>query len=65
MIGTIQLECLDHVIVINERHLRRVLGEYIQHYNAMRPRRSLGFDAPEGRSPTYHIPGTRLLRRTV
>ena len=46
MIGTLRHECLDYLIVINERHLRRVLGEYIPHYNAMRP---LALDAPEER----------------
>ncbi len=65
VIGTLRRECLDHVIVINERHLRRVLNEYVQHYNTMRPHRSLGLDAPEGRSPTNSFPGARLRRRAV
>ena len=51
VIGTLRRECLDHVIAVNEQHLRRVLGEYVQHYNAMRPHRSLSLDSPEGRSP--------------
>ena len=50
VIGTLRRECLDHLMVINERHLRSVLGEYIQHYNAMRPHRTLGLDAPESRT---------------
>ena len=29
VIGTLRRECLDHVIAVNERHLRRVLGEYV------------------------------------
>ena len=65
VIGTLRRECLDHVIVINERHLRRVLGEYIQHYNAMRPHRSLGLDAPEGRPRVDHFPGAQLHRHAV
>jgi putative transposase len=65
MIGTLRQVCLDHLIVINERHLRRVLDEYVEHYNAMRPHRSLGLDAPEGRPPTHHLPGARLRRRAV
>ena len=51
VIGTLRRECLDHVIAVNERHLRRVLGEYVQHYNAMRPHRSLALDSPQGRKP--------------
>ena len=65
VIGTLRRECLDYLIVINERHLRRVLGEYIQHYNAMRPHRSLGLDSPEGPPRTVRFPGARLHRHAV
>ena len=51
VIGTLRRECLDHVIVLSERHLRRVLHEYVTHYNRMRPHRSLALDSPEGRPP--------------
>ncbi len=51
VIGTLRRECLDHIIVFNERHLRRVLQEYVGHYNRMRPHRSLALDSPEGRPP--------------
>jgi integrase-like protein len=33
---------LDRVLIVNEHHLRRALTEYLQHYNAARPHRSLG-----------------------
>ncbi len=66
VIGTLRRECLDHVIVLNEKHLRRVLREYIEHYNAMRPHRTLALDSPEGRKPQEppESPG-RLRRRRV
>jgi transposase InsO family protein len=51
VIGTLRRECLDHMIVLNERHLARVLHEYVDHYNAMRPHRTLGLDSPRGREP--------------
>jgi transposase InsO family protein len=51
VIGTLRRECLDHMIVLNERHLSRVLREYIDHYNAARPHRALSLDAPDGREP--------------
>ena len=37
VIGTIRRECLDHVIVLNERHRRRVLGEFVDYNNTARP----------------------------
>jgi putative transposase len=42
IIGTLRRELLDRVLIINEHHLRRVLAEYLRHYNAARPHRSLG-----------------------
>lgn len=47
VIGTIRRECLDYVIPINERHLRRVLKEFVAHYNHGRPHSSLGPAIPE------------------
>ena len=37
VLGTLRRECLDHLIIVNERHLRLVLGEYVAHYNHVRP----------------------------
>ena len=65
VIGTLRRQCLDHVIAVNERHRRRVLGEYVQHYNAMRPHRSLSLDSPEGRSPVQRTPSQRVVSKPV
>jgi hypothetical protein len=46
LIGSIRRECLDHVIVINERHLRRLLRKYLAYYNASRPHQSLHNNSP-------------------
>jgi putative transposase len=46
VIGTLRRELLDRVLIINEHHLRRVLAEYLRHYNAARPHRSLGQLSP-------------------
>jgi transposase InsO family protein len=46
VIGSIRRECLDHVIAINERHLRRLLRSYLAYYNATRPHQSLDNDSP-------------------
>ena len=46
MIGTLRRELLDRVLIINERHLRRILTVYLHHFNTARPHRTLGQLAP-------------------
>jgi len=46
LIGSIRRECLDHVIVVGEAHLRRILRSYCRYYNEIRTHRSLDKDAP-------------------
>jgi putative transposase len=41
LIGSIRLECLDHVIVLNENHLRRILKSYFEYYHRSRTHLSL------------------------
>ena len=50
VIGSIRRECTDHVIALGERHLRRVLYEYVSYYNESRAHQSLGGNAPEPRA---------------
>src|SRR5712692_1738403 len=45
LIGSIRRECVDHVIVLGEAHLRRILRSYACYYNGIRTHRSLGKDA--------------------
>jgi transposase InsO family protein len=49
LIGTLRRECTDNVIVLHERHLRRVLRSYIDFYHRWRVHQSLEMDAPEHR----------------
>ncbi len=49
LIGSIRRECLDHVIVLNEEHLRRILREYFAYYHADRPHMSLESNSPTER----------------
>jgi signal transduction histidine kinase len=49
LIGSIRRECLDHIVVTGEQHLRRILKCYMEYYNAVRTHLSLGKDAPIGR----------------
>jgi transposase InsO family protein len=52
VVRSIRAECLDHTIVINERHLHALLAEYVNYYNVDRPHRSLGLQSPLPRSPS-------------
>jgi transposase InsO family protein len=52
VVRSIRTECLDHTIVINERHLHAPLAEYVNYYNVDRLHRSLGLQSPLPRSPT-------------
>ncbi|MEO5376127.1 MAG: transposase [Alphaproteobacteria bacterium] len=55
VIGSIRRNCLDHVIVLNEAHLRRILQSYSRYYHETRTHLSLEKDTPEPRpiqSPT-------------
>ena len=55
LIGTIRRECLDWLVVLNERHLRSVLRQWVVHYNQGRPHASLGPGIPD-------VPPERLAR---
>src|SRR5437870_12883746 len=50
VIGSIRRECLDHVVVIGERHLLRILSKYVDYYNGTRTHLSLSKDAPKPRT---------------
>lgn len=49
LIGSIRRECLDHVIILDADHLRRVLRAYAEYYNESRTHLSLAKDSPDGR----------------
>jgi transposase InsO family protein len=49
LIGSIRRECLDHIIIFEERSLRRTLSAYVRYYHSWRIHLSLGKDAPQPR----------------
>lgn len=51
VIGSIRRECLDHVIVLGEQHVRRIMASYVDYYNNSRLHLSLDRDAPIPRKP--------------
>jgi transposase InsO family protein len=50
LIGSIRRECVDHVIVLGEAHLRRILKSYARYYNGTRTHLSLNKDSPLSRT---------------
>jgi transposase InsO family protein len=49
-VASARRECLDRMLITGERHLRLVLGEYVDHYSAARPHRTLQQNPPGGRA---------------
>jgi putative transposase len=68
IIGTLRRELFDRPLIVNEQHLRRVLTEYLRHYNTARPHRALGQLAPaqaHTRPPEINLAEHRIRRKQV
>jgi putative transposase len=52
VIGSLRRECLDHIVIFNERHLRRILSSYVDYYHRSRTHLSLNKDCPDSRPVT-------------
>jgi putative transposase len=60
LIGTLRRDCLDHIVVLNENHLRRLLRDYLLYYHHARTHLSLDKDSPEPR-PVEHPDRGRIV----
>ena len=60
MIGSIRRECLDHLVVLNERKLRGILSEYIAYYNKVHPHQSPDGNPPERREVEPPVTGKTI-----
>jgi hypothetical protein len=65
VIGTLRRELLDRLLIVNEHHLRRVLTEYLRHYNTARPHRALGQLTPAQADTRPPEPATSLSTGSV
>jgi putative transposase len=50
-VRTVRVECLDWLLILNRRHLQRVLRVDVEHYNTHRPHRALNLRPPQPREP--------------
>jgi transposase InsO family protein len=64
-VGTVRRECTDRVLIVGERHLARVLAEYVAHYNGHRPHRSLGQQPPNPSPHVVDLNAARVQRRPI
>ena len=62
-VRTAREECLDHIIILNERHLRWALGEFIRYYDQRRPHRSMQRRPPNG--PVDCCKPGKVVRRQI
>jgi putative transposase len=61
VLGTIRRECLNHVIVLNERHLKQILSSYVEYYNETRTHESLSGDSPNSRVVQFPNQGRNVV----
>jgi putative transposase len=54
-VGTVRRECLDWLLVVGHRHLERVMGVFVDHYNGHRPHRARNLAAPDRGRPALRL----------
>jgi putative transposase len=63
-LGSVRRECVDHVLILGERHLGRILAEYIGRLNAARPHQAIGQRTPlpaVGTTPSWRRATARVI----
>jgi putative transposase len=62
-VRTVRAECLDWLLILNRRHLERVLRVYVDHYNTQRPHRALALRPPDASDPPARPAPDEVRRR--
>ena len=62
-LGSFRRECLDHLLIVNERQLHRVIKEYVKYFNTVRPHQGIGHrvPVPPAESDEQQIMGNRII----
>ena len=63
VVGTTRRECLDWLLIRNERHLERVLTEFVEHYNSARPHRGIDLEVPIPNVSEKRLDGSVRIQR--
>ncbi len=58
-LGSVRRECLDHLLILGEGHLRRILREYVTYFNGARPHQGIGQQITEGMLAHRTVSGER------
>ena len=64
-VGAMRRECLDHIIVMNEQHLRHVLRDFVRRYNEARPHQALELEVPNAQSRASPTRSGNVVSRPV
>ena len=65
-IGSVRRECLDHILILNERHLKRIIGEYVDYFNHARPHQGIGQRIPDPLADNaFRVGDGQIFRRPV
>jgi putative transposase len=65
LIGSLRRECLDHILLVSEAHLRRVLHEYARYFNQSRPHQGIDQRVPDSAENGKHATGTAAMVTAV
>jgi putative transposase len=61
-IGSLRRECLDHILILSEKQLRRIVNEYVQYFNTDRPHQGIDQRIPTGPDMSHPVEGEIIVR---